>query len=551
MKNSPSDAEQVARLVAKLQARLGVDANGEREGDPTPLRYVIYARKSTDTTEKQERSIGDQIYECKALADRLGLRFKDIIHEEKSGMVSDKREKFRAMLEAIKKDTYDGIISWAPDRLARNMKEAGEIIDMLDHGVIKDIKFANNFTFNNDPSGKMMLGFAFISAKQFSDNHSQNITRTIRRKTAEGKWAGSHGKHGYYKDKIHFLLPDEENHALITEAFVMRLVGKQLNVIAAFLQERGFPVATKQTKHRTLVIDEKFVSDLLRDPFYAGAMIFGGQVINLMEKYPFVPCVSVEEFEKICKEDGIRKSYKLTEVIKERGDIQANLMRRMVICGHCNRPMSTGITKQYYYFRCDTIGCPAKGKSTRAKVIMEAAYAFLDNHPLKTVEGYQHYAAEMAKLAAVKDKEAEKVLKSLQTQRRFAETRVVDIKELLQSEDDTVLKREYKNDLKTQLEKVKYLDGKISKLKTERVNGNDAVVAIGDFIELFQNIANLIRKIDSMADLDFIMRKLFMNFVVKDQKVAEITQNSPFRELCLDTDSVMVTPRGVEPRLQA
>jgi hypothetical protein len=212
------------------------------------------------------------------------------------------------------------------------------------------------------------------------------------------------------------------------------------------------------------------------------------------------------------------------------------------------RPMSTGITKQYYYFRCDTIGCQAKGKSTRGKVVMEAAYAFLDNHPLKTVEGYQRYTDEMAKLAAVKDKEAEKTLKSLQTQRRFAETRVADIKELLHNEDDAVLKREYKNDLKAQLEKVKDLDGKITKLKTQRVNGNDAVVAIGDFIELFQNIANLIRKIDSMADLDFIMRKIFMNFTVTDQKVTEITQNSPFRELCLVADSAMVTSRRVELR---
>lgn len=47
---------------------------------------------------------------------------------------------------------------------------------------------------------------------------------------------------------------------------------------------------------------------------------------------------------------------------------------------------------------------------------------------------------------------------------------------------------------------------KISKLKTKRVNVNNAVVAIGDFIELFQNIADLIPKIDSMADLDFIMK---------------------------------------------
>ncbi|MDP2632051.1 MAG: hypothetical protein Q8P30_04795 [Candidatus Uhrbacteria bacterium] len=48
---------------------------------------------------------------------------------------------------------------------------------------------------------------------------------------------------------------------------------------------------------------------------------------------------------------------------------------------------------------------------------------------------------------------------------------------------------------------------------------------------------------DIMADLDFIMRKIFMNVTITDQKVADITQNSPFRELCLDTDSAMVTSK--------
>ncbi len=44
-------------------------------------------------------------------------------------------------------------------------KEGGEIIDMLDHGGIPDIKFTNNFVYNNVPSGKMHLGIAIIIAK--------------------------------------------------------------------------------------------------------------------------------------------------------------------------------------------------------------------------------------------------------------------------------------------------------------------------------------------------------------------------------------------------
>jgi hypothetical protein len=35
-----------------------------------------------------------------------------------------------------------------------------------------------------------------------------------------------------------------------------------------------------------------------------------------------------------------------------------------------------------------------------------------------------------------------------------------------------------------------------------------------------------------MDALDYIMKKVFMNFFVEGKKVVNITQNSPFRELC-------------------
>jgi hypothetical protein len=40
--------------------------------------------------------------------------------------------------------------------------------------------------------------------------------------------------------------------------------------------------------------------------------------------------------------------------------------------------------------------------------------------------------------------------------------------------------------------------------------------------------------------LDFIIKKLFMNVTVTNQKVTDITQNSPFRELCGSPNSAMV-----------
>lgn len=541
----PTASERVTELVARLQARFG-RKDGKKDGEEAEaLRYVIYVRKSTDTAEKQERSIGDQTAECKALADRLGLRWVDVIHEEQSAMTSDGRPKFRAMLNELKEgEKYQGIIAWAPDRLARNMKEGGEIIDMLDHGHIKDIKFANNFVYNNDPSGKMLLGIAFIMAKQYSDQHSQNVTRANRRKTAEGKWAGSHLKHGYWKDKLHFLRPDGENHELIKDVFRLRLEGKSLKEIAVHLQEQGYPVQTAHTKHRAIVIDDKFVSGILHDHFYVGAMKFGDQYENLFEKYDFVPAISIDDYEKLYRQEGDKMGIDLAKVFAPRESTQAALMQKFVICGNCGKFMSTGITKKLYYLRCDTKGCKSRGKSTRAYVIIDALTDFLTHHPLLTEKGYEHYVKEMGKVLAEEDKERDKMLRSLLAQKRHADERVEDMKELVRKDKgDKVLEREYKGDMKIHLEKSKELERKVQKLKAQKDNVKGALATYEEFHELFQNIANLIPKIDAMADLDYIIKKLFMNVTVTDQKVADITQNSPFRELCWSPNSAMVNEK--------
>lgn len=173
----------------------------EEELDITKLKYVLYARKSTDDSSRQLRSIEDQIAECLELARRLNLNVvnaHDPIIEKKSAKRPNHRPLFREVLNGIKKGLYDGILSWNPDRLARNMKEGGEVIDMIDEGLIKDLKFVTHH-FTSDANGKMLLGMAFVLSKQYSDDLSQKVTRGVRRSFAEGKSPAP--KHGYTRDE--------------------------------------------------------------------------------------------------------------------------------------------------------------------------------------------------------------------------------------------------------------------------------------------------------------------------------------------------------------
>src|SRR3990167_10243766 len=167
----------------------------DEELDFTKLKYVLYTRKSTDDPERQIRSVEDQIIECKQFANRLGIKIIKTVIEKKSAKKPNLRPLFRQMLKDIKEGLYDGILSWNPDRLARNMKEGGEIIDMIDEDIIKDLKFVTHH-FTKDANGKMLLGMAFVLSKQYSDDLSQKVSRGVRRNFAEGKSSGT-PKHGY------------------------------------------------------------------------------------------------------------------------------------------------------------------------------------------------------------------------------------------------------------------------------------------------------------------------------------------------------------------
>lgn len=167
-------------------------------------------------------------------------------------------------------------------------------------------------------------------------------------------------------------------------------------------------------------------------------------------------------------------------------------------------------------------------------------------------KGYRHYVAEMGRILSEQGKEADREMRSLVAQRQRAEERVESMKELARAaKGDRVLVKEYQADMKANLGKAKELGEQIAKLKAERVNPNEAIATFEEFHELFQKIANGIQNLDTMADLDYIVKKIFMNVIVTDQKVANITQNSPFRELCVDAESAMVTLPGIEPGLKA
>ena len=103
-------------------------------------RFFIYTRKSTDTEDRQVRSIADQLAELRELAKREHLEIVGVFVEKQTAKIPG-RPIFNDMLARIEKGEASGILAWHPDRLARNSVDGGKIIYLVDTEKIVGLKF--------------------------------------------------------------------------------------------------------------------------------------------------------------------------------------------------------------------------------------------------------------------------------------------------------------------------------------------------------------------------------------------------------------------------
>src|SRR3989344_6238063 len=103
-------------------------------------KFFLYARKSTDVEDKQVLSIEAQLTELRDYAKRENLNI-DLEFVEKQSAKVPGRPVFDEMIRCIEKGDADSILSWHPDRLARNSIDGGKIIYLLDTGKLASLKF--------------------------------------------------------------------------------------------------------------------------------------------------------------------------------------------------------------------------------------------------------------------------------------------------------------------------------------------------------------------------------------------------------------------------
>ena len=371
-----------------------------------PPSFFLYARKSTDSEERQVLSIEAQFAELRLFAEKEKLTIKQEFTESQTAKVPG-RPIFNEMISRIEKGEADGIIAWHPDRLARNSIDGGRVIYLLDTGHIKFLKFPT-FWFENTPQGKFMMQIAFGQSKYYIDNLSENVKRGNRQKLRRGDWPGC-APLGYLNDKnTRSIVIDPVRAPLIEKLFKTCAIG---TYPLTHLQEVAFEwgLVSRHKKNKNGKIAYFWIQKILTNPFYYGLMRYNGECHQGRHE----PLISKELFDRV------------QEVLKERGKVNTKHkhplpLLGLALCFSCGCSITAERQKGHHYYRCSK----KKGKCTEPYVREEKLVEQLKAAITKVALPEDIYQMMLAALA----KDHENTIQPVTELRAEMEKRIPEIK---------------------------------------------------------------------------------------------------------------------------
>ena len=307
-------------------------------------KFFLYARKSTDVEDKQVLSIEAQLAELRNYAKLENLSIIEEIVEKQSAK-SPGRPLFNAMMSKLERGEGNGIVSWNPDRLARNSVDGGKIIYLLDTGRIVALKFPT-FWFEPTPQGKFMLNIAFGQSKYYVDSLAENTKRGLRQKVRRGEYP-SRAPFGYLNDsRTKTIRLHKTNSELVRQSFELYSHGDQrLEDIANFLAKSGIHARSGKR------INLKQVTFMLKNPFYYGHFRYAGEVHEGSHQ----PVITKQLFDQV--QVILDRKGKPHQVTKWTPRELCGLLH----CGYCHKMITgelrtkhqkNGNTHHYTYYHC-------------------------------------------------------------------------------------------------------------------------------------------------------------------------------------------------------
>jgi len=296
------------------------------------FKYIEYARKSSESKEKQALSIGDQKSENTKYAVREGLNIIKHLQESKSAFKPHNRPEFDKMIELIQTFKVNAILTWKPDRLCRNPEEGGKVLQMLQDGLLKEIRTSSGDIYTQE-SDHLILQIHFGMANQYLRNLSQNVRRGLVHKCERGEYPrpAPIGYESYGLIGQRQIRPNPYQRLFIEEAFNLASTGgMSLEQISEVMYKKG--LRTRKGRR----VSKSHMYNILKTPTYYGYFYHNGELFE----GNYEPIITKQLYDKV--QDALQNRS------KPKVNVWKHVYNGLITCGDCGCQISTSVKEKFY-----------------------------------------------------------------------------------------------------------------------------------------------------------------------------------------------------------
>ncbi len=335
-----------------IEQKIGLSRGFQAEQEqlePVKLKYCLYARKSTESEERQVLSIDSQVKEMLQIAERDGLEIVEIRRESHSAKDSAQRPVFNELITDIRSGRFNGILTWAPDRLSRNAGDLGSLVDLMDQKLLIEIRTFGQ-QFKNSPNEKFLLMILGSQAKLENDNRGINVKRGLRARCEMGIWPTCTPT-GYLNERL-----SERNCRVVIDPIRGPIIKRMFEKVAIekwsgrkVYHWLKFELNFQSKGNKNLSLSN--IYRILQLPFYYGPFEYprGG---GIWYQGNHEPLITKELFE------ATQEQLKRDKIVREGREFA---FTKLITCGHCGsgitatekyKKLKNGGTNVHVYYGC-------------------------------------------------------------------------------------------------------------------------------------------------------------------------------------------------------
>ena len=258
------------------------------------LANLIYARKSTDSEDRQILSIDSQIRELRSLAERHGVAVSDVLVEACSAKAPG-RPVFGELMRRVRRGDVASVLCWKMDRLSRNPYDSGVLLQAQADGKLQRIITSDGIK-TADSNDRLMGTFELAFATKYIDDLRANVKRGNRARLQRG-WPNFRPALGYLEDHAtKTIVKDPARFPIVRRMWDSLLSGamRPSQILRAANEDWG--LRTRQTRQKGgNPLQFQHLYKIFSNPYYMGLIRF--RSTGELHRGAHEPMITPEEFE--------------------------------------------------------------------------------------------------------------------------------------------------------------------------------------------------------------------------------------------------------------